>query len=174
VSLAACVPCAFVAKSEVAGWPVLGALAFAARTIFVRRGLRADLPRVVRRMQDAGRNGLGVVFFPEGTSSAGEDVLPFRSSLFEAPLQAGHPLFCASLTYATPAGAPSARTSVCWWGDMTFPDHFWGMLKLPRIDGRIVFGGRPVAGGTRKELARSAHEAVRATFSPVPAGGRRQ
>lgn len=173
IVLAAHAPARFVAKSEVASWPVLGILARAGRTIFVDRASRADLPRVVRRMEEARRRGAGVTFFPEGTSSGGADILPLRSSLFEAAARAGHPVFCAGLSYATPAGAPAAREAVCWWGEMTFPDHFWGLLRLPRIDARLAFAPEPARGADRKALAASARAGLESVFTPVPGGEER-
>ena len=172
ITIAAHVPCRFVAKADVASWPVLGALARAGRTIFVDRTSRADLPRVVRLMDEARRAGASVTFFPEGTSSGGDVLLPFRTSLFEAPASAGYPVFCVSLSYATPAGAPAARTAVCWWGDMTFMDHFWGLLRLPRIDGRLAFASTPAEGADRKALAASARARIESVFTPMPGGGR--
>ena len=172
ITIAAHVPCRFVAKADVASWPVLGALAWAGRTIFVDRTSRADLPRVVRLMEEARRDGAAVTFFPEGTSSGGEGLLPFRSPLFEAPARAGSPVFCAGLSYATPAGAPGARTAVCWWGDMTFLDHFWGLLRLPRIDGRLAFATAPAEGADRKALAASARVRIASVFAPTPGEGR--
>ncbi len=170
IVLAAHAPARFVAKREVASWPVLGLLARAGRTIFVDRTSRGDLPRVVGRMDAALRRGAGVAFFPEGTSSGGAGILPLRSSLFEAPARTGYPVFCAGLSYATPSGAPPARDAVCWWGDMTFPDHFWRLLRLPRIDARLAFADAPALGADRKALAASARERIESVFTPVTGG----
>ncbi|MGH8046746.1 MAG: lysophospholipid acyltransferase family protein, partial [Chthoniobacterales bacterium] len=78
------IPAIFVAKSEVNDWPVIGLLCRLSGTIFVERGRRTSvsesLPQIRKRL-DA---GLPVVIFPEGTSSAGSTVLPFKTSLLEA------------------------------------------------------------------------------------------
>jgi 1-acyl-sn-glycerol-3-phosphate acyltransferase len=168
ILLAASAPVFFVAKAEVAPWPVVGWLARSMSTIFVRRGRHTDLPRVVRAMERVAAIGHGVAFFPEGTSSDGSTVLAFRPPLFEAPVAAGFPVFCASLSYATPSGEPSARTSVCWWGDMTFLDHFWGLLRLSGFEARLSFGERPLRAADRKALATNAWQDVREAFVPVP------
>jgi 1-acyl-sn-glycerol-3-phosphate acyltransferase len=173
VVLAALAPCFFLAKSEVAAWPVLGFLARSMSTVFVDRARPADLPRVLERMERVARSGHGLAFFPEATSSPGEEVLPFRSSLFEAPARSGYPVCCARLRYETPAGEPPARLAVCWWGDMTFCGHFYELLKIPRLDASVVFGD-VVTGHDRKELARAARAGVsrllRAELAPGAAG----
>lgn len=160
VVLAASVPCCFVAKSEVARWPVLGALVRSMGTIFVDRESAGDLSRVVDRMAEAVTQGPGIAFFPEGTSSAGETVLPFRSSLFEAPVRTGFPVSCAGLRYRTRSADPPAEAAVAWWGDMRFAGHFWRLLGLRRIDADLRFAPRPVAGSDRKGLALEAHAAI--------------
>jgi len=108
-----------------------------------------------------------VVFFPEGTSSRGASVLPFKASLFEVAVQAELPVHTASIRYETPAGVTPAWLSVAWWGDMTFFDHFLRLLTLPRIRARISFGATPVTGDHRKDLASEAHRAVTETFEPM-------
>lgn len=97
VVLAAEMDAVFVAKAEVARWPVLGLLGRALGTVFVDRARKRDLPRVIAAMTDVLRRGQRVVFFPEGTSSAGGTVLPFRSPLFEAAVRTG-----VSVRYAKP------------------------------------------------------------------------
>jgi 1-acyl-sn-glycerol-3-phosphate acyltransferase len=67
----------------------------------------------------------------------------------------------AVLSYRTPAGAPPADTSVCWWGDMPFAAHVWGMMRLPRIEARLEFGPGTVTETDRKELAERLHHEVR-------------
>lgn len=162
VALMALVPTVFVSKAEVSDWPLMGRLARAANTIFVDRALRRDVVRVNALIEDVLAQGRGVVFFPEGTSSSGESVQPFRSSLLDPAVRIGHPVHFATLSYRTPEGSPAAATAVCWWGDMTFFDHFWGMLRLPRIDARVVFGERSVRSESRHELAEHLHRAVSA------------
>lgn len=168
VVLASRTPGVFVAKSEVAGWPVLGPLVRQMGTIFVERGRRTDLTRVIESMEEAVTNGAGVTFFPEGTSSDGGSVLPFHPSLLEAAARAGFPVFCAGLRYRTRSGDPPAETSVAWWGDMTFAPHFRGLLGLRGIEARVRFASEPVRGDDRKELARVARERVIRARGPAP------
>ncbi len=80
-------PCIFVAKRDVAGWPLFGWLAHAAGTIFVDRQRPLATAFAVNRIHAAIATGLPVVLFPEGTSSDGSTVLPFKSSLLESAVQ---------------------------------------------------------------------------------------
>lgn len=160
-------PCSFLAKAEVARWPVLGPLTRAAGTLYVDRSRRADvLPAVaaVRARLDLGE---GVVIFPEGTSSPGATVLPFRSSLFAAADAAPAGVHAAAISYDTGDPARPAHERVAWWGDMEFPGHFWSLLKMPRVRARVRFGDRPVTAADRKALARAAHAEALRLFEPT-------
>ena len=157
----------FVAKSEIAGWPVLGLLARSTGTIFVERGRKSQIPIVLEQAVQALDGGQGLVFFPEGTSSRGATVLPFKASLFEVALRTGMPVHTASLHYEVPHGSEPAWLSVAWWGDMTFTDHFLRLLTLPRIRARISFGAAPVFAEDRKAFAAETHRAVTAAFEPL-------
>jgi 1-acyl-sn-glycerol-3-phosphate acyltransferase len=152
--------CMFLAKSEVARWPVLGYLTRAVGVVFVDREQRTDVPRALRALHDVLNSGHGVVFFPEGTSSGGASVLPFRASFFELAAQTGLPVHCAALAYRTGPGLPDASASVCWWGDMSFFSHFYTLLRLPHFDASLRFAPEPVVGADRKQLAQRAHGTV--------------
>ena len=121
---------------------------------------------VLKLDADVFARGESVILFGEGTSTGGDRVLPFKSSLFEAALRSGRPVACASLAYATDRGAPPAERAVCWWGDMTFGDHAYALMKLRGFDATLRFAAQPVAGGDRKELARRAHAGVVASWTP--------
>lgn len=166
VVLMSVVPATFVAKSEVARWPFLGRLARGANTIFIHRGQRSDVVRVNQEIAAILEGGGGILVFPEGTSSRGTEVLPFRSSLLDPAVRIGHPVAFASLAYQTPEGWPAASESVCWWGDMTFPGHFYGLLQLPRVEASLRFGEETVTADGRHELARRLQHAVSDQFTP--------
>lgn len=159
-----------LSKAEIARWPVLGFLARTTGTLFVDRTRKRDLPRVIAEIERCSARGLGVAMFPEGTSSDGAGVLPFKPSLFEVALRTRRPVHCATLGYALAPDLPPAHMAVCWWGDMTFGDHVGRLLQLPRIDARVAFAPEPIAVAgidDRKELARLAHATVAASFRPV-------
>jgi lyso-ornithine lipid O-acyltransferase len=157
----------FVARGDLAGWPVLGRLTRSVGTLYVDRGSPRDIPRVAAEVQQVLEQGVGVFLFPEGTSTDGSSVLPFRPSMLETAARIGMPVSYASISYSTPAGLAPARLAVCWWGDMTFLPHLWELLSLPGFEGKVVFGGEPVRRADRKALAASLREAIRGRFEPV-------
>lgn len=154
-------PASFIAKIEVASWPFFGVLAKLQRTVFIDRlRKRASHQRnAIFRRLEAGDN---LILFPEGTSSDGNFVLPFKSALFsvaqEEPL--GKPLLIqpVSVAYTRLDGMPigrALRPYFAWYGDMTLAPHFWEVSGLGRITVDVVFHV-PVTISeyrTRKELA---------------------
>lgn len=168
VLLVSRVPCTFVARADIKEWPLFGPMVPAGGTVFLNRDLKRDIPRVIEQLKVPYQAGVGVVIFPEGTSSNGETVPPFRSSLLEPAAQGRFPVFHASIRYETPEGHLSARESVCWWGNMEFLPHLIGLFGLPRFRASLVFGSEPVINGDRKQLAIELHEAVKSRFRPVP------
>lgn len=157
----------FLAKAEIARWPVLGFLARSTGTLFVDRGRKSDLLRVIEEARRRLEGGFGVVVFPEGTSTDGSSVQPFKASIFQVAAANGLPVSCASVSYVTPESAPPARLAVCWWGDMTFGRHFLELLTLPPFRALVSFGAEPIVAPDRKALALESHRAVEALFTPV-------
>jgi len=157
--LASVAPCIFVSKQEVRGWPVFGWLARCAGTIFVNRQSRSDVARVSQEITQTLHCGAVVTLFPEGTSSNGSSVLPFRSSLLEPILQQNQPVTPAALDYSLAAG--SVEEEVCYWGDMTLGPHLLNLLTKEGIQATIRFGRPELRFATdRKQLARELHEKV--------------
>ena len=167
VILAARLEAVFVAKHEVAKWPVIGRLASLMDTIFVDRNAPRDTIRVMGRLEAAVTAGDGVVLFAEATSSPGSDVLPFRPALLEWAARHEHPVYHASLSYRTPESSAPAHLAVCWWGDMTFGSHLVSLAALPTIHATVVFGEEPIQESDRRRLAEQLHQAVRERFVPV-------
>lgn len=165
--LASRMKCVFVARGDVAGWPAIGSLCRAAGTIFIDREKRKDVARVNGRIDQALDNGQGVVLFAEGTSSRGDTVRPFKSSLLEQAARAGLAVSYAALSYRTRDGEPPAHLSVCWWGDMTFVKHVIGLLHLSEIRAAVAFGAEPIQSNNRKVLAQHLWSAVGKQFTPV-------
>jgi 1-acyl-sn-glycerol-3-phosphate acyltransferase len=165
--LATQVDALFVAKAEIARWPIIGLLCRSVGTIFIDRTRKRDLPRVIGEMVAALQRGQRVIFFPEGTSTSGATVLPFRSPLFEAAIRTGIPVQYASLTYRTPRGVPPAHQVVCWWGGITFIGHVYELLQLPRVQAAIAFGSNPLTADNRKLPAVKTWIAVMQLFTPV-------
>jgi 1-acyl-sn-glycerol-3-phosphate acyltransferase len=167
VAFAAHLDCVFVAKSEVANWPILGLLCRSMGTIFVDRNSRMDVLRVNRLIEQALRSGKGVLLFPEGTSTPGAEVLPFHSALLEPAVQQGCPVSFATVSYRTPVGQAPAHLSVCWWGEMSFLAHFYRLLQLKSAESTLVFGSYSIRADDRKVLARKLWQAVKEELIPV-------
>lgn len=158
----------FVAKSEIARWPVWGPLARTMGTLFVERERKRDIPLVNTRIERALRRGERIVLFPEGSTGDGQRVQPFRASLLAPAADGGHAVHHASLSYATAPADPPAASAVCWWGGVPFARHALGLLALERIEARLAFGERAFAGRDRKRLAEELWRAVSQDFVPVP------
>jgi len=159
--------CVFVARGDLAQWPLVGALCRAAGTIFINRQSRMDVARVNGLISQALDDGRGVVLFAEGTSSRGETVLPFKSPLLEQAARASFAVSYAAITYRTLECEPAPDISVCWWGGMTFTKHLTGLLYLTEVQGDVIFGEEPIRASDRKVLAQRLSSAVRERFIPV-------
>jgi 1-acyl-sn-glycerol-3-phosphate acyltransferase len=167
VLLAGRLDAVFVAKSEVADWPLLGTICREIGTIFVDRSSRRDIPRVMEQLERTLAGGQGVVLFAEGTSTRGARVMPFRPSLLETAVRSGHPVSYVAITYSTPEGFESAHTAVCWWGGRDFAGHLINLLTLPHFRASLVFGDERFLDDDRKRLAEKLWRAVDHRFEPV-------
>lgn len=169
VVLASQVDCTFIAKSEVSSWPLIGPLAQWFGTIFINRSQRRDLLSVINKMKHSLAEGLGVVLFAEGTSTNGRKVTPFKSSLLEFASRHQLPVHYASVSYTTYGEDPSADVSICWWGTMTFADHFFQMMQLRGFEAQLRFGVEPIVSSDRRMLTSRLWQAINEQFIPVVA-----
>jgi 1-acyl-sn-glycerol-3-phosphate acyltransferase len=151
VALSSINPCTFVAKRDVAAWPLFGWLARAAGTIFVDRENRFSSPAVVDCVQEAINNGSVVVLFAEGTSSDGSTVLPFKSALLESAVQLHCPVAAAAISYALDYG--SVADEVCYWRDMTLLPHLLNLFFKREIRSSCSFSPPKIRPGNRKQIA---------------------
>ncbi len=123
----------FVSKSEVAGWPGIGWLARATGTVFIKRD-RREAAAQTRLFEERLLHGHRLLFFPEGTSTDGLRVLPFKSTLFAAFFadELRHEIQVQAVTviYHPPDGAHDRFYG--WWGDMDFAPHLLHTLAAPR------------------------------------------
>ncbi len=134
----AAIPCFFVSKIEVARWPLFGFAARTGGTIFIDRSSRASARIVARQIVRRFRLRIPVLFFPEGTSTNGEAVLPFYSGLFESAVRAAEPVTAAAVCYVLENGRPEQE--LCWFGDDAFLPHLWRALGTPGFRALIRFG----------------------------------
>ncbi len=167
-------PVVFVAKREVAGWPVFGWLARLQRTVFINREARHQTGAATKEIAGRLLTGDAVVLFAEGTSNDGIRVLPFRSALVGAVHHAlgntTHHSHIAvqpmSLAYVGFSGVPmgrSLRERVAWYGDADLVPHLLHVLSSGAVD-VIVSWGEATAydmKADRKAIARDAERSVR-------------
>jgi len=160
VVLNAACPVRFVAKAELARWPVAGALARAGGTLFIERARRRDTHRVSQTVTEALRAGDIVAVFPEGTTSAGETTLPFKSSLLQSIVDADGDVLPLAIRYGDTAGARSAAAAYV--GDDTFMASFWRVCATPGLVADLIALPRIAAAGRhRRALAQEAEAAIR-------------
>lgn len=157
----------FIAKSEVSEWPFFGTATKTLGVLFIDRKSKGDVRRVNKLISESISESQGVILFPEGTSTKGEKVLPFNSSLLFYPAVSKMPVHYASITYKTPEDELPAYLSICWWGDMPFLSHLYGLFKVRSFEAKITFGELPESAGNRKKLAGKLHERIRQQFEPV-------
>ena len=158
LTIAAITPAVFVSKADVRRWPVFGWCAALAGTIFVDRARRTQVGVVNREIQEALAEGALVVLFPEGKSSNGQTVLPFKSSLLEPATKPGQPLATGWIHYAIEDG--DAGAEVCYWGNHTFFPHLLNLLGKRRVRATVRFGQFQGPHNDRKQLARELREEI--------------
>jgi 1-acyl-sn-glycerol-3-phosphate acyltransferase len=160
--LAAAVDCVFVAKREVAAWPLIGYLARIARTVFIDR-IAMQAPAQCKLLRRRLARGDNLLFFPEGTSSDGQALLPFKSSLFEAASDGSgglaaqmQPISIAYVRFRDGAAFEGEeRLLYAWCDDAIMLPHLWTVLTLPGAEVILHFHPpvRPEAFASRKDLA---------------------
>jgi lyso-ornithine lipid O-acyltransferase len=171
--LSSVAPVCFVAKHEVARWPLFGLLATVGRTIYINRDRRHDVKAVGAAIRQRLSEGECIVIFPEGTSSDGNRLLPFRSALLETadcevdgkkvPVQ---PL---TIAYTGVYGVPLGRVRrpiFAWHGKMELLPHLLGVGRIGPFEATLSFHP-PVTVqefGGRKSLARHCERVIRASL----------
>jgi 1-acyl-sn-glycerol-3-phosphate acyltransferase len=163
VVLSSLLDAAFIAKAEMAKWPVIGLIARLGRTLFVQR-IRSASAGQCKALAARLEAGDGMILFGEGTSSAGSRVLPFKSTLLAAlglphvdrpvtvqPVSLAYTRFRGGLTMVH-----SLRPLYGWYGDMALLPHLWFVLGLPGVEVEVRFHPQVAAAAfhCRKALAR--------------------
>ena len=152
-------PARFVAKAELARWPLVGRLIRGAGTIFIERERRRDTRRVNHHAAEALLRGDVVAVFPEGTTTDGTSLLRFHASLLQPIVESHGHVQPVALRYRDARGAHSTAPA---YGDETFASCFWRVCgeRGMAVD---VIASSPIAAGEkhRRELAREAEDAIR-------------
>lgn len=173
-TLNACQKVYFVSKAEVAAWPFIGWLARATGTVFIRRDPR-EAKAQQQVFEERIRAGHHLLFFPEGTSTDGLRVLPFKTTLFQPFLSEGlqdvMQVQPVTVIYAAPEGKDPRFYG--WWGDMGFGPHLARVLATRRQGTVEVVFHPPLAAkefASRKEMAAAAETLVRSALPYDPEG----
>lgn len=146
-------PALFVAKAQIATWPVLGFIIAAAGTIFIARERARDSIAVLSRMERAIAAGRRVLFFPEGTTSPGDRVLRFHTSLFEVACRLRVPVQPVALFYEDLVDRALPSRAVPFVGEQDVVRNLWAVLAEPQIDVRVCYLPPEEPGSDRRELA---------------------
>jgi 1-acyl-sn-glycerol-3-phosphate acyltransferase len=155
----ALVPVRFVAKKEVASWPVFGVFAKRINTLFIDRQKSGHSKDVSEQMAVALRAGDRICIFPEGTSSDGLSVLKFRSNLFQAAIDAQCICLPAAISYINPKSG-ELSTATAFIGDMGLLESINNTLKHAPLVVRVRIGDPLVGIDSRKVLSDKAWEQV--------------
>ncbi len=150
-------PVIFVSKKDVQKWPLFGRLAINCGTIFVDRDRRTEALDVSQQIEELLHGDIPVVLFPEGTSSDGSRVLPFRPPLFASAVRASAPVIAAAIGYA---GEGVHESDLTYWGDKVFAPHLFRTLSVKRLVINIQFAAQGQTFTDRKQAARTMHESV--------------
>lgn len=152
-------PCFFVAKIEIGGWPFFGRAARCGGTIFVDRGSLESAQSVAVQMAERLKLPISVpvLLFPEGTSTDGNDVLRFHSRLIDPATSLGVPITPAAVRYRIHDGTPERE--LCWYGDETFVNHIWKVLGVSGFEAELRFG-EPRVYTDRRVAADTTHDLI--------------
>lgn len=160
----------FIAKSEIRDWPIAGWLAERSGTIFIRRARRHDTARINAQVHEALAQGECVGLFPEGTTTEGDRLLKFHSSLFEPAVAEGARVYPLAVRYESAEATPLRAAAYV--GDLTFMQSLALVIRTRETIARLAFAS-PIdtAGLGRQEVAAETHRRV-ATLLGVPEAGR--
>jgi len=175
VTIGGLFPSIFAARHDMRRWPMFGALAASGATIFINRDNRRAGYRGVTQVAAALGAGATVIAFPEGTSTDGAGLLPFRTGVFQAAVEAGVPVVPAAIRYLDVDGeavTDANRDVVGWFRGEPFLDHMLRLASHRRSRIEVAFGEPlPPPHGDRRALAAAAEERVRALLG-LPPGAR--
>lgn len=160
IAIAQAMPITAIAKSEVHGWPAIGRALADLGVLFVRRGDPANSAVALRRAMRLLDAGVSVLVFPEGTTTWGDDVLPFQRGAFGLAALKNVPVVPIALRYSS--------RDLCWVGNTSFVPHFLALHRYPRVMAHLHFGRAldPLAYASAEEIAEAARLRIRGLLRP--------
>lgn len=170
--LDAVLPCRFVAKKEIASWPVFGFIAKGTGTLFIDRTRKRAVLEIADAMRGAISEGTNVLFFPEGTTGNGLELLPFHPNLFEAAVRSGAEILPVTLRY-TLDGKPSGLVSYA--GNVALFTVLKRILFTPGLGVEVtVLDPIAAAGKTRQALCLETSALMSASLGVADASAQRE
>jgi lyso-ornithine lipid O-acyltransferase len=168
--ISALAPSVFITSVELKNTTLLGTLARLSGSIFVERRRPSGLKREIEDIAFALGQGLTVALFPEGTTSNGDCVQPFKNSLFDSAVMAQADILPVCIRYTGVNGerlTPHNRDSIFYYGGVSFPRHFPKLLTLKSVDAEVIplkaIKAHP--GQSRKDLAAETYQAISEAYS---------
>ena len=161
-------PVAFVSKNDILGWPVIGTLARHSETLFLARGSHRSAHSASQLIAEILAAGTTVAVFPEGTTTNGRCVLPFRGALLQGALNAGVPVQPVALAYLTLRGEHSRAAAYC--GDTSLLESLWSIAAAPSLCASMThLAPLSTTGWERRALAAQCEASVRVALRHSPA-----
>ena len=158
-------PLRFAPKAEMRRWPFLGWIVGLSRPVWIDRSSRQKSREVAEEIAETLRQRISMVVYPEGTSSDGEHgLLPFKSTPFEAAVDAGAPILPVITLFRCEGEDPGGP--LAWFGDAELLPHVWRILGLRRIEADLYLLDpvTPHPGEGRKELADRVREKMNEAY----------
>jgi 1-acyl-sn-glycerol-3-phosphate acyltransferase len=161
-------PSRFIAKAEIRDWPIAGWLCDKSGTIFIRRARRTDTARINETMHAVLAEGATIGFFPEGTTTAGDKLLKFHTSLFEPAVANLATIAPAAIRYRASDGEPSMAAAFI--GELSFAESIGIVISEKSMIAEIIFAPQIEASGlTRREVAIQSEIAIAGILGvPLP------
>lgn len=158
------IPVRFIAKLEIRSWPIFGYLVTKSGTLFINRTIRKDAARIVEITTDSLKQSENVCFFPEGTTTEGTQVLPFKSSIIQAAIDANAQLLPVAIYYPQPNGQPNL--TIAYAGETSMIESMDRILRLKQPVVELHFlNPIPCTGRTRQEVTQLAYQAIVMQFN---------
>lgn len=160
-------PSCFIAKADIARWPLIGTLVGRVGTIFLERGKRHAVHDALVHVASQLAAGRRVAIFPEGTTSSGENLLPFHANLIQSAVRAAVPIDPVGLRYTGLAGESVSGEggAMNYFGDVTFVESWWRVIGAPGVIAHLhvlpeIPAAAPQDTKARHRVARLAREAI--------------
>ena len=152
--LGAIFPLRYTPRSDIKYWPVLGQALWVSRPIWINRSTKQSAGQALDEITESLRNKINIIAFPEGTTGSGEgDLLPFKSTVFEAAVEEDVPVHPVLIHYKN-----DENIRISWYGNDTLFGHAWNLLKAKKIEAEVhILPAIYANGKNRKELAKNAY-----------------